>query len=55
MTPRQPHDIAELRQGGLLGCGDTVYPHTPSFLNYRQVGHDVDENCGDGGDGDDLR
>ena len=52
VTPRQPNDISELRQGGLLGCGDTVYHHTPSFLNYRQ---DDDHTHGDSADNDDLR
>ena len=49
VTPRQPNDIAELRQGGLLGCGDTGYHHTPSFLNCRQ------DDAHNHGDGDDLR
>ena len=36
---RQPNDIAELREGGLLACRDAAYPHNPTFLNYRQDGN----------------
>ena len=54
MTPRQPNDISELRQGGLLGCGDTVYPQTPSFLNYRQDGAHNDDDVDDSADNDEL-
>ena len=33
--PRQPNEIAELRQGGLRGGVDNPFPLNPSFLNYR--------------------
>ena len=36
---RQPNDIAELREGGLLACRDAAYPRNPTFLNYRQDGN----------------